>query len=117
MGASVVGVPRKGDFGLDFEAILAAVTGKTKVIFLCNPNNPTGDFAPIEEVERLAEERGRGRIDEAYFEYCGRTAIDLSDRLENVIVCRTLSKAFSMAGRQDRLPRRQGRDRRRSSTP
>lgn len=99
MGASVVGVPRKGDFGLDIDAILAAVTGKTKVIFLCNPNNPTGDCAPIEEVERLAEESGVGIvIDEAYFEYCGRSAIDLSDRLENVIVCRTLSKAFSMAG-------------------
>ena len=53
MGASVVSVPRRRDFGLDVEAILAAVTGKTKVIFLCNPNNPTGDCAPTEEVESL----------------------------------------------------------------
>jgi len=99
MGASVVGVPRRRDFGLDIEAILAAVTAKTKAIFLCNPNNPTGDCAPIEEVERLAKESGVAVvIDEAYFEYCGKSAIDLSDRLENIIVCRTLSKAFSMAG-------------------
>jgi histidinol-phosphate aminotransferase len=99
MGASVVSVPRRRDFGLDVEAILAAVTPKTKVIFLCNPNNPTGDFARIEEVQTLAEESGVAIvIDEAYFEYCGKSAIDLSDRLENIIVCRTLSKAFSMAG-------------------
>jgi histidinol-phosphate aminotransferase len=99
MGASVVSVPRRRDFGLDVEAILAAVTGKTKVIFLCNPNNPTGDCAPTEEVERLATESGVAVvIDEAYFEYCGKSTIDLSDRLENIIVCRTLSKAFSMAG-------------------
>jgi histidinol-phosphate aminotransferase len=99
MGASVVSVPRRRDFSLDVEAILAAITAKTKVIFLCNPNNPTGDWAPTEEVERLAKETGVAVvIDEAYFEYCGKSAIDLSDRLENIIVCRTLSKAFSMAG-------------------
>ncbi len=99
MGATVASVPRRKDFGLDVGAILEAVSPKTKVIFLCNPNNPTGDSAPIEEVERLVRESGVAvAIDEAYFEYCGESAIDLTDRFENVIVCRTLSKAFSMAG-------------------
>jgi histidinol-phosphate aminotransferase len=99
MGARVVTVPRRKDFSIDVEKILASVTPKTKAIFLCNPNNPTGDFTPIADLERLAEEsRVAVAIDEAYFEFCGKSAVDLSDELENVIVCRTLSKAFSMAG-------------------
>jgi histidinol-phosphate aminotransferase len=99
MGARVVGVPRKKDFTLDVERVLRAVTPKTKVIFICNPNNPTGDLTPIEEVETLARRSGVAvAIDEAYFEFCGKSAIGLTDRLENVIVCRTLSKGFSMAG-------------------
>ncbi|MDA4114834.1 MAG: histidinol-phosphate aminotransferase family protein, partial [Thaumarchaeota archaeon] len=99
MGAGVMNVPRRRDFSLDVEKILASVNPKTRVIFLCNPNNPTGEYTPIADVERLAEQSGVAvAIDEAYFEFCQKSAIDLSDRLENVIVCRTLSKAFSMAG-------------------
>ncbi len=99
MGARVVAVPRRADFSLDVDTMLEGVTKRTKAIFLCNPNNPTGTFTQTEEVERLAEESGAAvLVDEAYFEFCGGTAIDLTDRLENVIVCRTLSKAFSMAG-------------------
>jgi histidinol-phosphate aminotransferase len=99
MGARVVSVPRRGDFGLDVEKMLGAVTKKTKAVFLCNPNNPTGNHSPEEEVERLARESGVAVVvDEAYFEFCGRSSIDLTDGLDNVIVCRTLSKAFSMAG-------------------
>ena len=99
MGASVVYVPRKKDFSLDTEAMLAAVTKRTKAIFLCNPNNPTANATPIREIEQLARRTELAiSVDEAYFEYCGETALDLTDRLENVIVCRTLSKAFSMAG-------------------
>ncbi len=99
MGAKVVGVPRGEDFSLDVDGILSSVRRRTKVIFLCNPNNPTADLSPIAAVERLAKESDVAvAVDEAYFEYCGTSAIDLTDRLENVIVCRTLSKAFSMAG-------------------
>ena len=98
MGARVVSVERRPDFGLDVERMLAAVGPRTRAIFLCNPNNPTGNLSPIEEVERLAGSGVAVVVDEAYFEYCGRSAIDLTDRLENVVVCRTLSKAFSMAG-------------------
>ena len=99
LGARVVGVPRRRSFGLDVDKMLKAVTKRTKLIFLCNPNNPTGTYSPVWEVERLARESGAAVVvDEAYFEYCGRSAVDLTDRLENVIICRTLSKAFSMAG-------------------
>jgi len=99
MGAKVVSVPRRRDFSVDVERTLAAVGKKTKVIFLCSPNNPTGDCTPAKDVERLAKESGVAiAIDEAYFEFCGLSSIELTDRFDNVIVCRTLSKAFSMAG-------------------
>ena len=99
MGAKVLPVKRRPDFGLDVEAILDAVTKRTRLIFLCNPNNPTGNFSPVGEVEDLAKRSGVAvAIDEAYFEYCGESVIDLTDRYENVIVCRTLSKGFSLAG-------------------
>lgn len=99
MGAKVVSVPRRRDFGLDVAGILEAADRKTRAIFLCNPNNPTGTFTPIDEVEKLAKELDSAVvIDEAYFEFCGKSSIDLTDRFDNVIVCRTLSKAFSMAG-------------------
>lgn len=99
MGARIRAVPRRGDFGLDVDGMLAAVGKRTKVIFLCNPNNPTGNFSPEAEVERLARESDVAvAVDEAYFEYCGRSAIDVTDKLDNLIICRTLSKAFSLAG-------------------
>jgi histidinol-phosphate aminotransferase len=99
MGARVVAVPRRADFGLDVDRVLEAVGPRTRLIFLCNPNNPTGNFSPLSEVERIAKESGVAvLVDEAYFEMCGKTAIDLTDSYDNVIVCRTMSKAFSMAG-------------------
>jgi histidinol-phosphate aminotransferase len=99
MGAKVKQIPRRADFGLDVEKVLEAVGPRTKVIYLCNPNNPTGNFSPVADVERIAKESGAAVVvDEAYFEMCGKTAIDLTDRYENIIVCRSMSKAFSMAG-------------------
>jgi histidinol-phosphate aminotransferase len=99
MGARVVAVPRRADFSLDVDAMLGAVTKRTRAVFLCNPNNPTGTYTNLDEVRRLAKESGVAVVvDEAYFEFCGGSSIDLTDRLDNVIISRTLSKAFSMAG-------------------
>jgi histidinol-phosphate aminotransferase len=99
MGAKVKPVDRKEGFRLDIEGMLAAVKKRTKLIFLCNPNNPTANYDPEKEVEALAKGSDAVvAVDEAYFEYCGKSAIDITDRLDNVVVCRTLSKAFSLAG-------------------
>ena len=99
MGAKVRAVPRRENFQLDVEKVLEAVGPRTRLVFLCNPNNPTGNFSPLDDLERIARESGVAvLVDEAYFEMCGKTAIDLTDRYENVIICRTMSKAFSMAG-------------------
>jgi len=87
------------------DALLAAVTPKTKLLFLANPNNPTGTALPASEVERLAAHLPRHIVlvvDLAYGEFWGLTACEkihqLVDMHENVIVTRTFSKAFGLAG-------------------
>jgi histidinol-phosphate aminotransferase len=70
-----------------------------RLIWLCNPNNPTGELLPLDFVEELAVATdGVLVVDEAYFETSGVTALPLVDRLPNVVVIRTLSKAFGLAG-------------------
>jgi histidinol-phosphate aminotransferase len=87
------------DFSIGAEEVLGAVTPKTKLIFLCNPNSPTGNPMPLSEVERIAREAEAAvAVDEAYFEFWGKSAIGLTGRYDNLVVCRTFSKAFSMAG-------------------
>jgi histidinol-phosphate aminotransferase len=100
MGAHMVYVKRdSGDFSVGADEVLGAVTPKTKLIFLCNPNSPTGNPTPISEVEKIAREaKVAVAVDEAYFEFWGETAMGLTERYDNLVVCRTFSKAFSMAG-------------------
>ena len=100
MGARMVYVKRdSGDFSIGADDVLAALTPRTKLIFLCNPNSPTGNPTPISEVEKIAREaKVAVAVDEAYFEFWGETAMDLTERYDNLVVCRTFSKAFSMAG-------------------
>jgi histidinol-phosphate aminotransferase len=100
MGARMKYVKRSpDDFTVGADEVLGAVGPKTKVVFLCNPNSPTGNPMPLSEVEKVAREaKAAVAIDEAYFEFWGRTAIGLTERYDNLVVCRTFSKAFSMAG-------------------
>ena len=100
MGARMRYVRRStDDFSVGADEVLGAVTPKTKVIFLCNPNSPTGNPMPLGEVERVAREaKAAVAVDEAYYEFWGKTALGLTERYDNLVVCRTFSKAFSMAG-------------------
>jgi len=100
MGARMRYVKRSpDDYSIGADEVLGAVTPKTKVIFLCNPNSPTGNPMPLQEVERVAKEaRAAVAVDEAYYEFWGKTALGLTERYDNLVVCRTFSKAFSMAG-------------------
>jgi histidinol-phosphate aminotransferase len=103
-GAVPVAVPLKGHTH-DLEAMAAAVTPRTRMLFVCNPNNPTGTHLPSAEVRRLVE-RVPGDvmvvIDEAYIEFV--TAGDREDSLEiqkehdNVVVLRTFSKIYGLCG-------------------
>ncbi len=100
MGARMRYVKRSpDDYSIGADQVLGAVTPKTKVIFLCNPNSPTGNPMPLQEVEKVAKEaKSAVAIDEAYYEFWGKTALGLTETYDNLVVCRTFSKAFSMAG-------------------
>jgi histidinol-phosphate aminotransferase len=100
MGARVKYVRRDPeDFSIGADEVLGAATPKTKLIFLCNPNSPTGNPMPISEVEKIAKEaKAAVAVDEAYYEFWGKTSMGLTERYDNLVVCRTFSKAFSMAG-------------------
>jgi histidinol-phosphate aminotransferase len=88
----------------DVDAILGAVTERTRIVFLANPNNPTGTYLPFDEIRRL--HRGLpGRVllvlDAAYAEYVRRndyeSGIELVGSVENVVMCRTFSKIHGLA--------------------
>ncbi|PZN34444.1 MAG: histidinol-phosphate transaminase [Proteobacteria bacterium] len=107
-GADVIEVPLRKDqgFALDTEAILAACATAerpVKVLFLCSPNNPTGNLLDRQAIERLCEElteRAIVVVDEAYVEFA-RNCPSLSSalaRFDNLVVLRTLSKAYALAG-------------------
>jgi histidinol-phosphate aminotransferase len=69
------------------------------VIWICNPNNPTGELLAPEEIVDRANDHPEAAVvvDEAYFEYCGVSAVPLLARTHNMVVLRTLSKAFGLA--------------------
>ena len=91
-------VPTTADLGFDVPAIRDAVTSRTKLIFLCSPNNPIGRSWTEEEVVAVLETGIPTVIDQAYLE-CGygRSFVPLIGRFPNLIVTRTMSKAFGLA--------------------
>ena len=84
----------------DPEGIIKAITDKTKVIVIANPNNPTGNFMDERDFVRIAELGIPFVIDEAYIEYAGfkKSQSKLIKKYKNVIISRTLSKAYGLAG-------------------
>ena len=100
-GARVVApeYPRT-DMAFPLEAVLAAVTPRTRLIVVVSPNNPTGTTASLEQVEAIlrAHPEVPVMVDEAYYEFCGKTAVPLLDRHDNLVITRTFSKAFALAG-------------------
>jgi histidinol-phosphate aminotransferase len=101
-GAAVIEVPLAADFTLDVDALMAAVTPAVKLVFVCTPNNPTGQLVPRADIERLLRDlAGRALlvVDEAYAEFADAGSVaDLLDQHENLAVLRTLSKAWALAG-------------------
>ena len=100
--ADVIEVPLAADFTLDVDAVLAALTPAVKLVFICTPNNPTGQCVPRASVERLVQAlAGRALlvVDEAYVEFAETGSVaELIDRYDNLAVLRTLSKAWALAG-------------------
>ncbi len=101
-GVHVTEVEYSLETNLEFpmDALIKSVTSATKAIFLANPNNPTGSAISIDEIRRvlLAAPHALVLIDEAYFEFCGITAIELVKEFPNLFVSRTMSKAYGLAG-------------------
>jgi histidinol-phosphate aminotransferase len=84
----------------DPDAVLEAVGDQTKIIVIANPNNPTGNFMAPEQFVRIAETGIPFIIDEAYVEFAGleKSQVGLIKRYKNVLITRTLSKAYGLAG-------------------
>lgn len=99
-GAKVVTVQSDESLQFPGKRLLAAVTPRTRLIAVASPNNPTGAVASEEMLLRLAEAAPQAAllVDEAYFDFYGRTLMPQAGRVENLFVARTFSKAYGMAG-------------------
>jgi len=103
LGGKMISVPmeyRDKKMVYDSNGILKAVTNKTKIIVIANPNNPTGNFMDEKDFVRIAQLGIPFVIDEAYIEYAGfkKSQSQLIKKYKNVIITRTLSKAYGLAG-------------------
>ncbi len=100
-GATYIGIETESDFSQDINKLInAAKEQKPKIIILCNPNNPTGYVTSREDIVKLLNSFDNSLIilDEAYADFSEISVIDLINSYENLIVMRTLSKAFGLAG-------------------
>ncbi len=98
-GGKPVFVKREPDFDIDPDKILESVSAKTKMIFLCSPNNPSGNLIPEGVVRHILESvNAIVFIDEAYIEFSKSSLTGLVKEYANLIIGRTFSKAFGLAG-------------------
>lgn len=104
VGATPVAAPAR-EYGSDIDALLAAVTDKTRIVCLANPNNPTGTYVTKEDVRRLHAGLPKNVlliIDAAYAEYVSKndydSGLELVDQAENVVMTRTFSKIYGLGG-------------------
>jgi len=92
-------VQAAADFRFPFEALLAAITPRTRILAIATPNSPTGSVATREQLLALAAAAPHAilLVDEAYFHFYGETVLDLVGQVPNLIVARTFSKAYGLA--------------------
>jgi histidinol-phosphate aminotransferase len=97
-GGVVKNVERKSNFDLDVDAIVNAVTDRTKLIFLAHPNNPTGNLVTNQQLVRILRTGALVVVDEAYYEFSDNTLLPMLGEWENMVVLRTFSKWAGLAG-------------------
>jgi histidinol-phosphate aminotransferase len=105
-GAATLAAPVRADGSYDLEGMLALIDARTRIVYVCNPNNPTGAIVRREELiefVRAVPEEATIVIDEAYFEYASvaaypNTILDAAFRRRNLVTLRTFSKAYGLAG-------------------
>lgn len=100
MGARIVSVPAAPGYAFPADAVLRAVTPNTRIVYVNTPNNPTGQTVSNEVIRRVAAEAGHALIfvDEAYHDFAGENFLSEVAAHPNVVVGRTFSKAFGLAG-------------------
>jgi histidinol-phosphate aminotransferase len=98
--ARVVRVPTGPEFSFPTQDVLAALNSKTRIVVICNPNNPTGVAVARADMLKIIQAAPDAAIllDEAYFDFYGQTLIDQIGKLSNLFIARTFSKAYGLAG-------------------
>lgn len=91
-------IRRDEDFNIPIDNLLSSINKNTKIIFLCSPNNPTGNITTEESIRMLLDLDIVLILDEAYVEFAGSSLVHLAREYENLVVVRTFSKAFGLAG-------------------
>lgn len=100
-GADYIGVESEENFSRNIDKLIGeAKKQKPKIVILCNPNNPTGSVSPKEDIIKLLENVQESLIilDEAYADFSEVSALDLINDYDNLMIMRTMSKAFGLAG-------------------
>ncbi len=100
IGAAVRGVSFDEKMQFPYDSFLEAITSDVSLVVVINPNNPTGTPVSLSQIEEILKKSGDIPVivDEAYYEYTGVTAAGFMEQYPNLIVARTFSKAFAMAG-------------------
>jgi histidinol-phosphate aminotransferase len=98
--ANAVTVLAGDDLQFPFERLLAAITARTKIIAIANPNSPSGSVATRQQLAEIATRAPHAvvLVDEAYFHFHGDTVVDLIGVIPNLFIARTFSKAYGLAG-------------------
>lgn len=100
-GIGVVKVNLEDDFSLDPDKLISVGRNKVKIVFLCTPNNPTGNIIDLAVIEKITKNMPNSiiAVDEAYMEFADApSAVTLLSKYQNLVVMKTLSKAYAFAG-------------------
>lgn len=100
MGARIVSVPPGKDYAFPLEGMLRAITPNTRIVYVNNPNNPSGQPIPKDAIHQVARAAGHALVfvDEAYHDFLGENFLAEAAAYPNVLVGRTFSKAYGLAG-------------------
>lgn len=98
--ASVISVQAAADLQFPFDRLIAGISSRAKIVAIANPNSPSGSIASRAQIIEIARRAPDAvvLVDEAYFHFYGETVIDLVGKMPNLVVARTFSKAYGLAG-------------------
>ena len=100
MGARVISALPGNDYAFPLDDVLKAVTANTRIVYVNNPNNPSGQPVPLEAIRRVARQAAHALVfvDEAYHDFLGENFLSEAAEYPNVLIGRTFSKAYGLAG-------------------